>query len=109
MGKSVSHFELATMLRAGAMGSVRRASAMGSVAALRCARSSVARGSFTSFRKPFVPMVSMLSLSMSSTLAGAEPAPRSLHSFEGKAIDSSKVSMSAFAGKPVVMVNVASR
>ena len=42
---------------------------------------------------------------MSSAASGAP----TLHTLEGTAIDASKMSMSAFAGKPVLMVNVASR
>ena len=42
---------------------------------------------------------------MSSAAAG----PPTLHTLEGKSMGASKLSMSAFAGKPVLMVNVASR
>ena len=42
-----------------------------------------------------------------STLAEAKT--RSLHSFEGKAIDASTVKLSDFKGSPILMVNVASR
>jgi glutathione peroxidase-family protein len=43
---------------------------------------------------------------MSSAANAAAP---TLHTFQGTSIDASKLSMSAFAGKPVLMVNVASR
>ena len=50
-------------------------------------------------------MLSLSSLSTSSALS----AEGSLHALSGKRIDAETVTMADFAGKPVIVVNVASR
>ena len=50
------------------------------------------------------PLLCFATMSMASNAAAS-----SLHTLEGKAIDQSKFSMSKLAGKPVLVVNVASR
>ena len=50
------------------------------------------------------PLLCFATMSMASNAAAM-----SLHNLEGKAIDKSALSMNSFAGKPVLVVNVASR
>ena len=72
-----------------------------------CAR----RATLTSARmlRSHMPALMVASPLFFATLTTASSALSSLHTLEGKAIDASKISMSAFAGKPVLIVNVASR
>ena len=56
-------------------------------------------------RRPMVP----LALGASFVTASASSAAGSLHTFTGKTIAGSALSLSDLAGKPVLMLNVASR
>lgn len=75
-----------------------------------CTRRSAARSAPRMMRslalRHVVAASPLLFATMSSAANAAAP---TLHTFQGTSIDASKLSMSAFAGKPVLMVNVASR
>jgi len=72
------------------------------------ARSAASRSSWAMARPVQRTTLAMLSATSLSTAVGTEAGP-SLHSLSGKRMDATTVSMSDFIGKPVLVVNVASR